>query len=240
VNSHLEIAVTDTGAGIAPDQIPYLFQRFWQADGSASRRYGGLGLGLAIARHLAELHGGTVVAESAGEGQGSTFTLKLPVLALARLAGEDVRRQSTVRETAPRTRLTRLDGLSVLLVDDDAAAGEAAGALLERCGASVRVADSAAQALEALDDWTPDVLVSDIGMPGENGYALLARVRARPGRSARVPAIALTAFASVDDRVRLLSAGFQLHLAKPADPSELTAGIAALAAGRLSAAPETT
>jgi CheY-like chemotaxis protein len=148
------------------------------------------------------------------------------------LDGEDDRRHPPVRDALPRARLARLDGLAVLLVDDDAAAGEAAGALLERCGASVRVVDSAAQALEALDDWTPDVLVSDIGMPGEDGYALLARVRARPGRSARVPAIALTAFASVDDRVRLLAAGFQLHLAKPADPSELTAGIAAVAAGR--------
>ncbi len=227
VNSHLEIAVGDTGRGIPGEQRAHLFERFWQADSSASRAHQGLGLGLAIVRHLVELHGGSVTAESPGEGQGSTFTVKLPVAPMRRTAGEEVRRHPTLLEDRD-VGVARLDGIRVLLVDDEPDANEALRVLLEQCGADVRVAGSVAQAVEILQRWTPDVLVSDVGMPVEDGYALIAKVRAQPGALGRVPAIALTAYASVEDRVRLLAAGFQLHLAKPAEPGELTTAIAAV------------
>jgi PAS domain S-box-containing protein len=229
VNSHVEIAVADSGIGVPSEQLPHLFQRFWQADASPSRAHGGLGLGLAIARHLAELHGGTLVAESPGSGQGSTFTLKLPLPPLVRSAGEAQRRHPALRERTARAPLVRLDGIAVLLVDDERDAVESSRLLLEQCGAITRVATSADEAFQVLDEWTPDVLVSDIGMPGEDGYSLLARLRARDDALAHLPAIALTAFAGVEDRVRLLSAGFQLHLAKPADLAEFIAAVAAVA-----------
>ncbi|HSJ97436.1 MAG TPA: ATP-binding protein [Myxococcota bacterium] len=226
VNSHVEIAISDTGEGLAPEQLAHIFDRFWQADASTTRTHGGLGLGLAIARQLAELHGGTLVAESAGEGQGSTFTVKLPVVPFSRRAGEAVRRHpmlAAAEEAGPQA--PELDSVRILLVDDDPDTNEAMRVLLGRCGAEVRVAASAAHALEILGRWTPDVLVSDVGMPDEDGYTLLARVRQSDSPLARIPAIALTAYASVEDRVRLLSAGFQMHLAKPADLRELTAAI---------------
>jgi len=228
VNSHVEIAVNDTGRGIAPDALPHLFERFWQADSSTTRAVGGLGLGLAIVRHLVELHGGTVVAESPGAGAGSTFTVKLPLVP-TRTAGETVRRHPLAVEGASQS-LTRLDGVRVLLVDDEPDANEVMRMLLGRCGAEVRVAGSAQHGLEILARWKPDVIVSDVGMSGQDGYAFIAKVRASD-RAARVPAIALTAFASVDDRIRLLSAGFQMHVAKPVEPAEITAAIAAMAAG---------
>jgi PAS domain S-box-containing protein len=227
VNSHVEIAVSDTGAGIAPEQLPRLFERFWQADSSTTRVHAGLGLGLAIVRHLTELHGGMVTAESPGVGQGSTFTVKLPLAPIVRTAEELTRRHPTLHDggAVPNA---RLDGVRVLLVDDEPDSNEALRVLLDHCGAEVRVAGSAAHAHEILSRWKPDVLVTDIGMPGEDGYALLARIRARPDERANVPAIALTAFASGDDRARVLSAGFRLHLAKPVQPAELTAAIAAV------------
>jgi len=227
VNSHVEIAVIDSGQGIAADALPHLFERFWQADGSAVRGHMGLGLGLAIVRHLVELHGGTVTAESTGDGQGSTFTVKLPLSAVARTAGETIRRHPLRAPAAPAA-MIRLDDTRVLVVDDDPDANEALRVLLDDSGAEVRVAGSAEHALDILDRWQPDVLVSDIGMPGRDGYSLLAEIRARRDGRARIPAIALTAFASTDDRVRVLSAGFQMHVAKPADPGELIAAIAAV------------
>ncbi len=226
VNSHVEIAVSDTGAGIAPEQRPHLFDRFWQADSSTTRAHGGLGLGLAIVRHLTELHGGTVTAESPGVGQGSTFTVKLPLASMIRTADEPIRRHPTLQE-ADAAPSTRLDGVRVLLVDDEPDCNEAVRLLLDHCGAEVRVAGSGEHAYEILSRWKPDVVVTDIGMPGEDGYALLARIRSRSDDRAHVPTIALTAFASADDRARLLSAGFRLHLAKPIEPRELTAAIAA-------------
>jgi PAS domain S-box-containing protein len=229
VNSHVEIAVSDTGAGIASEQLPRLFERFWQADSSTTRVHTGLGLGLAIVRHLAELHGGTVTAESPGVGQGSTFTVKLPLAPMIRTADEVIRRHPTLRD-AGAVPNARLDAVRVLLVDDEPDANEAVRVLLDHCGAEVRVAGSAAHAYEILLRWRPDVLVTDIGMPGEDGYSFLARVRTWPDGRAQIPAIALTAFASADDRARLLSAGFRLHLAKPVEPGELTAAIAAVVA----------
>jgi PAS domain S-box-containing protein len=230
VNSHVEITISDTGQGIPTESLPHLFERFWQADPSTSRRHGGLGLGLAIVRHLAELHGGTVTADSAGEAQGSTFTLKLPLLPLLRGAGEEeARRHPTIRDSRAAPSPIRLDGLRVLVVDDEMDSTEVVRVLLQQCGAEVRIASSAVEALETLDQWIPDVLVSDIGMPGEDGYALLARVRRRSDSAQGLPVVALTAFAAIEDRVKLLSAGFQLHVAKPADPEELTTAIAAAA-----------
>lgn len=229
VNSHAEIAVSDTGAGIAPEQIPRLFERFWQADSSTTRVHTGLGLGLAIVRHLTELHGGTVGVESPGTGHGTTFTVKLPLAPMVRTADELTRRHPTLHDTdvIPSA---RLEGVRVLLVDDEPDSNEAVRVFLDHCGAEVRVAGSADHAHEILSRWKPDVLVTDIGMPGEDGYSLLARVRTRHDECAQTPAIALTAFASADDRARLLSAGFRLHLAKPVEPAELTAAIAAVAA----------
>jgi signal transduction histidine kinase/ActR/RegA family two-component response regulator len=231
VNSHVEIAVSDTGLGIPPDQLPHLFERFWQGDASTARTQKGLGLGLAIVRHLVELHGGTIVAESPGAGQGSTFTVKLPVVPVARTAGEAVRRHPVPRVDGKVASVgsARLDGIRVLVVDDEPDTNEVVRALLDRCGAEVRAAGSTAQALEKLDHWTPHVIVTDIGMPGDDGYALVAAVRGKPGPVGRVPVIALTAYAGVEDRVRLLAAGFQLHVARPADPGELTTAIASLA-----------
>lgn len=229
VNSHVEIAVSDTGAGIAPEQRSRLFERFWQADSSTTRVHAGLGLGLAIVRHLTELHGGTVTAESPGVGQGSTFTVKLPVAPMVRTAAELTRRHPTLQDAAVVPN-ARLDGVRVLLVDDEPDSNEAVRVLLDHYGAEVRVAGSAAHAYEILLRWKPDVLVTDIGMPGEDGYSLLAHVRKQPDERAQIPAIALTALASADDRARLLSAGFRLHLAKPVEPGELTAAIAAVVA----------
>jgi CheY-like chemotaxis protein len=221
--------VSDTGAGIAPEQQSRLFERFWQADSSTTRVHAGLGLGLAIVRHLTELHGGTVTAESPGVGQGSTFTVKLPVAPMVRTAAELTRRHPTLQDAAVVPN-ARLDGVRVLLVDDEPDSNEAVRVLLDHYGAEVRVAGSAAHAYEILLRWKPDVLVTDIGMPGEDGYSLLAHVRKQPDERAQIPAIALTAFASADDRARLLSAGFRLHLAKPVEPGELTAAIAAVVA----------
>jgi PAS domain S-box-containing protein len=226
VNSHIEIAVSDTGAGIAPDQVSRLFERFWQADSSTTRVHTGLGLGLSIVRHLTELHGGTVTAESPGVGQGSTFTVKLPLAPMVRTADELTRRHPTLQHAVVPN--ARLDGVRVLLVDDEPDSNEAVRMLLDHCGAEVRVAGSAAHAYEILFRWKPDVLLTDIGMPGEDGYSLLARIRKQQGERGQVPAIALTAFASPDDRARLLSAGFRLHLAKPVEPGELTTAIAAV------------
>lgn len=229
VNSHVELAVTDTGCGLAADQLPHLFDRFWQSDSSSTRQHGGLGLGLSIVRHLVELHGGSVHAESAGLDRGSTFTVKLPLVPIQRTAGEEVRRHPVAgADSALATAFIDLHGIRVLLVDDDPDSNEAVRMILDRCGAEVRVAGSAAHALEILARWVPDVLVTDIGMPVQDGYALVQAVRALGGRAADLPAIALTAYAAVEDRVRLLSSGFQMHLAKPADPSELTAAIGAL------------
>lgn len=228
VNSHVELTVSDSGQGIPAEQLARLFDRFWQADSSTTRSHAGLGLGLAIVRHIVELHGGTVTADSPGPGKGSTFTVSIPVAPVTRTT-EELRRHPLFSD-ASSVPPTRLDGIRVLVVDDEPDTNESLRVLLDACGSEVRVAGSAAHALEILSRWTPDVLVSDIGMPVEDGYALLAKIRARPDGVGRIPAIALTAFASVEDRARLLSAGFKLHVAKPADPGELTAAIAAVLA----------
>jgi signal transduction histidine kinase len=229
VNSHVEIAVSDTGQGIDPTFLPHVFNRFQQADASTTRKYGGLGLGLAIVRYIVEAHGGTVHAESPGPGQGSVFTVKLPLVPVQRKAGETVRRHTSEgRLTAPGDFPALID-LRVLVVDDEPDSNDVVRTILVDRGAEVRVAASASQALDILDRWKPDALITDIGMPGEDGYALLAKVRARKDDMGRLPAIALTAYASADDRVRLLSAGFAMHVAKPIEPVELLAVVASVA-----------
>ena len=223
------IAVRDSGRGIDPEVLPHVFERFWQADSSPTRRHGGLGLGLAIVRHLVELHGGSVRAESLGAGHGATFTVRLPAREDAPTAeGEEV---PLLRESVPSDPAAfraRLDGLRVLVVDDEADARELVATMLSSAGASVATAGSTDEALAALDREVPDVLVSDVGMPGEDGHALLRRVRASR-RLCRVPAVALTAYAGADDARRAVLAGFHTHMPKPAEPAMLTAVVASLA-----------
>ncbi len=234
VNSHVEVTVSDTGQGISPQFLPFVFDRFRQADQSTGRAHGGLGLGLAIVRHLVELHGGTVRAESPGEGHGATFTVALPVMIAHDrqrfLDGDVERRHPTAGADEVLDCPPALDGLRVLIVDDEAGAREVLTAMLERCGAEVRSAASAGEALEAIEEQRPGVLVFDIGMPGEDGYWLIRRVRALPAeRGGGTPAVALTAYARTEDRVRALTAGYQVHLAKPVEPAELIAAVASLA-----------
>jgi PAS domain S-box-containing protein len=235
INSHVEIVVADTGQGISAEFLPYVFERFRQADSSITRSFGGLGLGLAIVRQLVELHGGTVHAESPGEGQGSTFTVKLPLIAVGLTAIEPERVHPAVGGSVPFDCSPRLDGLRILIVDDDADIRDLLTYTLEVCGAEVMAAASADEAIAVLTaSSTPmDILISDIGMPDEDGYALLRRVRAlEPEHKGGIPAIALTAYARTQDRRAALLAGFQSHVAKPVEPAELIAVIANLA-GRI-------
>lgn len=227
--SHLQIVVTDTGQGIAPEILPHVFERFRQGDSSSTRPHGGLGLGLALVKHLVELHGGTVVAQSGGESRGATFTVTLPV-ALADVPGESARRpHSSAPGTLEQAKVVRMDGVRVLVVDDDREGLALAEAILAGAGASVRTCASAASALDLLRQWRPDVLVSDIEMPGEDGYSLIRNVRALAAdEGAATPAIALTAYGRAQDRRRSLAAGYNMHVPKPVDPGELTAIIASV------------
>ena len=229
-----EIAVEDTGAGIRPDFVPYVFDRFRQAESSTTRMHGGLGLGLSIVRHLVELHGGTVAVESRGEGQGSTFTVRLPIrlgVETGMMGGMPAeRRQRPAADVPDLVGSEVLSGLHVLVVDDEADTRELLITALEQCGARVTAVPSVPDALASFDRTPPDVLISDIGVPGEDGYSLIRKLRARGAEGGgNVPAAALTAYARSEDRIRALSAGFQAHLAKPIDPAELVATIAALA-----------
>lgn len=223
------IKIRDTGPGIPAEYLPLIFDRFRQVDGTTTRKHGGLGLGLAIVNHLVGLHGGTVAAESAGEGHGSIFTVRLPL---------------QVKQNAPRSEAdvfgmaepnglhndSLLQNLRVLVVDDESDTREFIATVLNNCGAEVRSAASAAEAFEAVRQWLPNVMVSDIGLPGEDGYALLGRLRRDLNEGEQLlPSLALTAYASVEDRKRALAAGFNMHLAKPIEPNELVAVVASLA-----------
>jgi PAS domain S-box-containing protein len=237
VASHVEAVVSDNGQGIAPQLLPHVFERFRQGDSSSTRRHGGLGLGLAIVKHLVELHGGSVTARSHGEGQGSTFTVTLPIRATVGDA-EPARAPAGATPARPGDAagdLPSLAGLRVLVVDDEPDARDLVRRLLEGAGAEVTTAASAADAVQRLSDATrsgrpPQVIVSDIGMPDEDGYALIRRVRQLPpDAGGDIPAAALTAFARSEDRTRAMLAGFQSHVAKPVEPGELVAVVASLA-----------
>jgi signal transduction histidine kinase/CheY-like chemotaxis protein len=223
------LSVADTGRGIRPEFLPHVFDRFRQADSATTRQHGGLGLGLAIVRHLAELHGGTVHAESDGEDLGSTFRVTFPlaqVTAPCACAGvRDGGASAELKFDKPET----LTGVRVLVVDDEQDTRALISAVIARSGAEVTACASAGEALETLEAWRPHILMSDIGMPGEDGYALIRRVRALPPeRGGHTPAAALTAYARDEDRGRALAAGFQLHLAKPFSPRELMAAVSEL------------
>lgn len=227
LDGHVEVTVKDSGQGIPPDFLPYVFDRFRQMDSSSTRRHGGLGLGLAIVKQLVELHGGHVRAESAGLGAGATFAAQFPNAAKAAASSAtDAPRESSpvlsVAERAEPSDKHALDGLKVLVVDDEPDARELVKRLLEGSGAAVRAAGTAEEALTLLGQSGYDVLVSDIGMPGQDGYALIRKVRSLAAdRGGNIPAIALTAYAREEDRTRALGQGFQMHTSKPVEPAEL-------------------
>ena len=234
LDSLVHIQVSDTGKGISADFLPYVFDRFRQADSTSTRVHKGLGLGLAIARHLVELHGGTIQAESQGEGLGATFTVKLPLKAVrsleTSLASDEFQAHPTIGDRVPLDSPLRLNGLRVLVVDDEADARKFVSTVLEECGAEVTAVDSVDSALAAIEHFKPDVLVSDIGMPGEDGYALIRKVRELEADiGGRIPAVALTGYARVENHKEALLAGFQLHVAKPVRSAELIAVVASLA-----------
>ena len=225
--SEAVVSVRDEGEGIETEFLPHVFERFRQADNTRTRTHGGLGLGLAIVRDLVALHGGAVAAESGGKGQGATFTVRLPLVEGRPEARRVVALGPAFKgERAPAA--STLRGVRVLVVDDDPDARESVAAVLEQAGATVQAVESAGDAVESLDREPSDVLVSDIAMPGVDGYTLLGRARARL-RGREIPAAALTAYAGSEDRGRALAAGFQAHLAKPVDPAQLVAVVAELA-----------
>lgn len=228
--SDMQVKVRDTGQGINPSVLPFVFDRFYQADVGSTRRYGGLGLGLAIVRHLIELHGGSVQAESPGEGCGTTFTFRLPLVNRYEFASGAIRTSNVVTAEPPPS----LEGVQVLLVDDDPDTLQVLSVVLAEARASVQSAGSAAEALEILQLCQPDVLVSDLGMPNEDGYSLIRKVRARESEGHKpIPAVALTAYVRVEDRVRALSAGFNMFVPKPVEPNELIIAIASVIEPRI-------
>jgi PAS domain S-box-containing protein len=229
VNSHLEVSISDTGIGIASDFLPDVFDRFRQADASTTRSHGGLGLGLAIVKQLVELHGGNVFAKSLGADQGSTFSVLVPLAAVAERNFASARGEERDIDQSDRP-TPALHGISVLVVDDDEDSRVMVAKTLEKAGGSVTTAVGADEALRALDVGLPQVLVSDIGMPEKDGYALLEELRLRaPEKGGKIPAAALTAYTRVEDRVQAMCAGFQILLPKPVDAAELVATVAALA-----------
>jgi two-component system CheB/CheR fusion protein len=218
------IRVADTGVGIEPDFLPHIFNRFSQEERGQTRTHGGLGLGLALVRYLVGAHGGTVQAESAGKGKGSTFTVSLPLMKKS-----DVQGPGREREPPGAERVGDIKGVRVLVVEDDSGTREALTEMLGLSGADVRSAESAATAMTLFETFSPELLVCDIAMPDEDGYSLLRRIRALgPERGGDVPALALTALAGQEDRLRAFEAGFQAHVAKPVDINRLVVALTRL------------
>ncbi len=231
-NDHMELRVVDTGQGISPDFLPHVFERFRQADHATTPRHSGLGVGLAIVRKIVELHGGTVHAASEGLGHGATFTVRLPISAGEAHAGQAAalgERRTAASAASPMPRLPRLDTLRILVVDDNADGRTLTSMVLTQAGASVKAAASVSEALQILEVERPDALVSDIGLPDEDGYSLIRQIRQHEAeRGGFLPAVALTGYARAEDRARILAAGFQAHVPKPVDPIELAAAIATI------------
>ena len=235
-DGRVRFAVTDSGKGIDPKFLPSVFDRFRQADSSSTRSQGGLGIGLTIVRHIVELHGGTVHAQSEGEGKGATFVVELPIVHEFHAGQSPVARPAVVRPVDDSA-VPDITGIRILLVDDEPDTREVIGQMLFRAGAQVELAASAREAFESITGKLPDILVSDIAMPDEDGYSLVQKVRARPnGEGGDLPAVALTAYAREEDRRRALAAGFQAHLSKPIEPSDLIRTVARFAV-RSDAAP---
>lgn len=230
----VEICVSDTGEGIHPKFLPYVFDRFQQADSSMTRKHGGLGLGLAITRHLVEMHGGTIEAHSEGEGRGAQFTVKLPIPAVHSETsltkdngGRPLRSTGHASNEAPN-----LEGIKILAVDDSSDTRELLSVVLEGCGATVTTASSVREALDVFNVWMPDLLVCDIGMPELDGYAFIKAVRTLPReQGGDIPAIALTGYARVEDRSRALQAGYHMFVPKPIEAAELCSIVATLVSG---------
>ena len=224
VESRVQISISDNGQGIHPQFLPFIFERFRQQDSSTTRRHAGLGLGLSIVKQLVGLHAGAVSAESAGEGQGAVFTVTLPMLSAS---GHPERRETPSAAVPGQSAVLR--GLKILVVDDEADARELMRRVLDTCHAEVLTAASAGEALEVLKKERPSILVSDIGMPGKDGYELMREVRAlEPGQGGETTAIALTAFARPEDRTQAMLAGYQIHIAKPIEPHELITALVTL------------
>jgi signal transduction histidine kinase/CheY-like chemotaxis protein len=230
VNSHVELSVSDTGKGIAPDFLPNVFERFSQADNSAKKGYTGLGLGLAIVKSLAELHGGSVRAKSGGENKGSTFIVSLPISVVHTLDSSENMRHATIERQETLLHAPDLIGIKVMIVDDEVDAVGLVRRIMEDRGATVVSCKSGAECLSCISKQRPDVVIMDIGMPEMDGYALIGKVRAlTPDQGGRTPAVALTAFARSEDRRQAMLAGFDLHVAKPVEPAELVAVVSRLA-----------
>jgi PAS domain S-box-containing protein len=229
IDSHVEIVVSDSGVGISKEFLPYVFDRFRQADASTTRIHGGLGLGLSIVHQLVDLHGGSVSVSSEGEGKGAAFTITLPFVGVISKDAEPAQ-VAAGDEVISLDGLPSLEGLKVLVVDDEADTRELIREVLKECGSEVIMCRSATEALEALEQHKPDILISDLGMPDEDGYSLISKIRALPAeRGGQIPAAALTAYARAEDRMRVLRSGFQFHLPKPVDSAELVTVVASLA-----------
>src|ERR1044072_7928959 len=226
-DSRIRVSVTDTGIGINAEFLPYIFDRFRPADGSPTRAHGGLGLGLAIVRHLVELHYGTVEVESNGKNLGSTFIIGIPVANNGNVADKNGQRVSEDNQKIAGLEAAQqqLQGVKVLVVDDEPDSRDLLMAIFSRCGSEVRCSESAAHAMQEFESWNPELLVSDIGMPNEDGYSLIRRVRELKSDSAQIPAVALTAYATDEDRSQALSAGFHIHVAKPIEPESFVTSV---------------
>jgi CheY-like chemotaxis protein len=227
-NTSVLLSVSDTGEGISAEFLPYVFDRFRQAERTTKRQHGGIGLGLAIVHHLVEAHGGTIEASSKGIGKGATFKVTFPLLAVP--SESIIDQEAFFSQSAALISSEVLRGLRVLVIDDDQDACELSTIALSQHGAEVRTADAVPAALEILKDWNPNILVADIGMPGEDGYDLIRKVRALElEKGENIPALALSGYASAEDAQRARAAGYQIHISKPVSPTDLVLTVANLA-----------